>query len=199
MPGEQSVSTPDLIEREFTAGQPGNRLVGDVTYLRTDEGWLYLATVIDLATRMVVGWQTAANMRTSLIIDALTMAKRHGHIRRGSKIPNPGHPTTPDSRNRGEPAAGRPARPVRRVAWETNREQSRHRAPGRLNHGAPTIAGRSGPGCGTSAAGVRGGPSALASARSGMPERWWSFLRSPLRAVVGGLRPYELLTAAGRF
>ena len=43
---------------------------------------LYLATVIDLATRMVVGWQTAAHMRTTLIIDALAMAKKHGHLRR---------------------------------------------------------------------------------------------------------------------
>jgi putative transposase len=84
MPGDQPVSTPDLIEREFTAEQPGTRLVGDITYLRTDQGWLYLATVIDLASRMVVGWQTAAHMRTSLIIDALAMAKRHGHIDRGA-------------------------------------------------------------------------------------------------------------------
>jgi putative transposase len=81
VPGEQPVCTPDLIEREFTAARPGTRLVGDITYLRTDEGWLYLATVIDLATRMVVGWQTATHMRTSLIIDALTMANKHGHIR----------------------------------------------------------------------------------------------------------------------
>jgi putative transposase len=82
VPGEQPVSTPDLIEREFTAGQPGTRLVGDITYLRTDQGWLYLATVIDLATRMVVGWQTAAHMRTSLVIDALAMARKHGHVGR---------------------------------------------------------------------------------------------------------------------
>jgi putative transposase len=84
VPGEQPVSTPDLIEREFTAAQPGTRLVGDITYLKTDEGWLYLATVIDLATRMVVGWQTAAHMRTSLVIDALTMARKHGRIRAGA-------------------------------------------------------------------------------------------------------------------
>jgi transposase InsO family protein len=84
VPGEQPVSTPDLIERDFTAPTPGSRLVGDITYLRTGEGWLYLATVIDLATRMVVGWQTAPHMRTSLIIDALTMAKDHGRVRRNA-------------------------------------------------------------------------------------------------------------------
>jgi transposase InsO family protein len=84
VPGEQPVSTPDLIGRDFTAPTPGTRLVGDITYLRTGEGWLYLATVIDLATRMVVGWQTAPHMRTSLIIDALTMAKNHGRVSRNA-------------------------------------------------------------------------------------------------------------------
>ena len=47
----------DLLEWDFTSQESGSRLVGDITYLRTDQGWLYLATVIDLATRMVVGWQ----------------------------------------------------------------------------------------------------------------------------------------------
>ena len=49
----------DLIERDFTSDEPGTRLVGDITYLRTGQGWPCLATVIDLATRMVVGWQIA--------------------------------------------------------------------------------------------------------------------------------------------
>ena len=70
----------DLIERDFTSQQPGTRLVGDITYLRTGQGWLYLATVIDLATRMVVGWQIADHMRTTLIVDALEMARLHGHL-----------------------------------------------------------------------------------------------------------------------
>src|SRR3954447_19902647 len=74
VPGKEPVSAPDLIDRDFTAPAPGQRLVGDITYLRTGEGWLYLATVIDLATRMVVGWQTAAHMRTVLVTDALQMA-----------------------------------------------------------------------------------------------------------------------------
>ena len=68
----------------FTADQPGRRLVGDITYLRTGEGWLYLATVIDLATRMVIGWQLADHMRTSLVVDALQMAITHGHVRPGA-------------------------------------------------------------------------------------------------------------------
>ena len=74
MPGEEPVTSPDLIGRDFTAAATGQRLVGDITYLKTGEGWLYLATVIDLATRMVTGWQLAEHMRTSLITDALQMA-----------------------------------------------------------------------------------------------------------------------------
>jgi hypothetical protein len=80
LPGKEPVAAPDLIDRDFTAPAPGQRLVGDITYLRTGEGWLYLATVIDLATRMVVGWQTAAHMRTTLVTDALQMAIDSGHV-----------------------------------------------------------------------------------------------------------------------
>jgi putative transposase len=72
--GEAPVEAPDLLERDFAAGgTPGQRLVGDITYLRTGEGWLYLATVIDLATRLVIGWQLATHMRTCLVVDALAM------------------------------------------------------------------------------------------------------------------------------
>ncbi len=84
IPGEQPVASPDLIGRDFTATAPGTRLVGDITYLRTGEGWLYLATVIDLATRMVTGWQVADHMRTSLVTDALQMAITHGHVAPGA-------------------------------------------------------------------------------------------------------------------
>ena len=66
VPGQQPVTSPDVLERDFTAAKPGTRLVGDITYLRTSEGWLYLATVIDLATRMIIGWAMAGHMRTSL-------------------------------------------------------------------------------------------------------------------------------------
>jgi transposase InsO family protein len=79
--GEGDEYPADFIERDFTSGEPGTRLVGDITYLKTAEGWLYLATVIDLATRMVVGWQTADHMRASLVIEALTMARLHGHVK----------------------------------------------------------------------------------------------------------------------
>jgi putative transposase len=84
VPGEEPVVSADLIGRDFTAPAPGQRLVGDITYLKTGEGWLYLATVIDLATRMVVGWQLAAHMRTSLVTDALAMAIGAGHAPPGA-------------------------------------------------------------------------------------------------------------------
>ena len=84
MPGEQPPASPDLVGRDFTAAAPGQRLVGDITYLRTGEGWLYLATVIDLATKMVTGWQLAEHMRTSLVTGALEMAITHGHVQPGA-------------------------------------------------------------------------------------------------------------------
>ena len=84
-PGQDPVAHPDLIGGDFAPGPQaaaaGQRLVGDITYLATGEGWLYLATVIDLATRMVLGWQIATHMRTSLVTDALQMAIDSGHIR----------------------------------------------------------------------------------------------------------------------
>lgn len=72
----------DHLDRNFDPEDytPGQALVSDITYLRTGQGWLYLATIIDLATRMVVGWQLAEHMRTSLVIDALDMARTHGRI-----------------------------------------------------------------------------------------------------------------------
>jgi transposase InsO family protein len=78
--GETDDLPADLIGRDFSAAAPGQRLVGDITYLRTGEGWLYLATVIDLCTRMVVGWAMAPHMRTTLVTDALEMAHLHNHL-----------------------------------------------------------------------------------------------------------------------
>jgi len=80
----QPAESPDLIGRDFTAQAPGQRLVGDITYLKTGQGWLYLATVIDLCTRMVIGWQLADHMRSTLVIDALGMAILGGHVTPGA-------------------------------------------------------------------------------------------------------------------
>jgi putative transposase len=67
--------TRDLIQRHFgPCAQMDRRYVGDITYISTWEGWAYLATVIDLASRRIVGWALADHMRTELVQDALTMA-----------------------------------------------------------------------------------------------------------------------------
>ena len=64
----------DLVKRDFTAKAPNRLWVGDFTYLRCWEGVLYFSFVIDVFSRMVVGWQLAASMRTTLVLDALRMA-----------------------------------------------------------------------------------------------------------------------------
>lgn len=65
---------PNLLEQDFTATEPNQKWVGDITYLWTDEGWLYLATVIDLYSRLVVGWAMSERMTAELVCDALRMA-----------------------------------------------------------------------------------------------------------------------------
>ncbi|MGB3677764.1 MAG: IS3 family transposase, partial [Candidatus Microthrix parvicella] len=73
-------STADLVDRDFTAAEPGVKLVGDITYIRTWEGWVYLATVLDCFSKMVVGFAMADHMRTGLVIDALQAAIDAGGI-----------------------------------------------------------------------------------------------------------------------
>jgi putative transposase len=65
---------PDLVQRDFTAPAPDRLWVGDLTYLRTWEGRVYFAFIIDAYSRMIVGWQLATHMRTDLVLDALRMA-----------------------------------------------------------------------------------------------------------------------------
>jgi hypothetical protein len=75
-PDPDMPARPDLIGRDFTLDPDATdtRWCGDITYIRTWEGWLFLATVIDLASRRVVGWATADHLRTDLIEDALRQA-----------------------------------------------------------------------------------------------------------------------------
>jgi putative transposase len=68
---------PDLVNRDFTAAVPGQKMVGDITYIDTWEGWVYLATVIDCATRKIVGWAMDDNYKTPLISSAIRMAARN--------------------------------------------------------------------------------------------------------------------------
>lgn len=75
--GEGGTSIPDLMGRDFTAEHPGTKLVGDITYLPTWQGFCYLATVIDCCTKECIGYAIADHMRADLVIDALRMAARN--------------------------------------------------------------------------------------------------------------------------
>jgi putative transposase len=68
---------PNLLDRQFAAAAPNQKWVVDLTYIPTDEGWLYLAGVLDLGSRRIVGWAMAAHMRTELVSEALRMALLH--------------------------------------------------------------------------------------------------------------------------
>jgi len=74
--GERSTSAiaPNVLDRQFTADQPNRKWIADFTYVWTAEGWLYVAAVIDLFSRRVVGWSMKAEMNAQLVTDALLMA-----------------------------------------------------------------------------------------------------------------------------
>lgn len=72
--GDVPHQIPDLLARDFTTDAPGRKLVGDITYIPTWQGWLFLATVIDCHTREVIGWAMDDNYRTPLIEEAIRMA-----------------------------------------------------------------------------------------------------------------------------
>lgn len=65
---------PNLLEQDFSAVKPDQKWVSDITYIWTDEGWLYLAVVLDLYSRRVIGWAIAERMAATLVCDALIMA-----------------------------------------------------------------------------------------------------------------------------
>lgn len=74
IPEPSAPRPPDLVDRDFTASQPDQLWVADMTYVRTWSGWAYVAFVLDVFSRMIVGWQIANHMRTELPLDALEMA-----------------------------------------------------------------------------------------------------------------------------
>ncbi len=82
-----------LARRRFRPPVPTAVLCGGIAYLRTGEGWLYLASVVDLSTRMVVGWPFSARMTADICVSAPEMAGRRGHVARQRHIPlGPGEP-----------------------------------------------------------------------------------------------------------
>jgi transposase InsO family protein len=82
VPGD-GAAVPDLVRRDFAADAPGTKLVGDITYLPTDAGFAYLASVIDCHTKACIGWAIADHMRTGLVCDALDMAARNYALAEG--------------------------------------------------------------------------------------------------------------------
>jgi putative transposase len=70
----QQPVAPNILDRQFAADLPNQKWAVDITYIPTDEGWMYLAGVIDLCSRKIVGWSMADHMRTELVSDALQMA-----------------------------------------------------------------------------------------------------------------------------
>jgi transposase InsO family protein len=98
-----ATAAEDLVGRDFWPAAPDTTWAGDITYLRTGEGWLFLATVIDLYSRRVIGWSIVTHMRTELVADALKMAvaTRGGtvegvvfHSDRGSQQPSTPRPSS---------------------------------------------------------------------------------------------------------
>ena len=74
---------PNLLEQNFNADAPNQKWVSDITYIETREGWLYLAVVLDLYSRLVVGWSMSERMNKALVIDALKMALWRRKMPRG--------------------------------------------------------------------------------------------------------------------
>ena len=70
----ESAIAPNTLDREFTATAPNQKWVADFTYIWTSEGWLYVAAVLDLYSRRIVGWSMKARMTADLVTDALIMA-----------------------------------------------------------------------------------------------------------------------------
>jgi putative transposase len=70
-------TAPNLLVRNFIAERPDQVWLADISYIPTDEGWLYLAAIKDMATRQIVGWSMADHLKADLCIDALIMALQH--------------------------------------------------------------------------------------------------------------------------
>ena len=87
--GRPSILAPNRLNREFTVDAPDRAWVTDITYIRTWQGWLYLAVVMDLYARKVVGWSMKPTLARELVLDALLMAvwRRKPHAARCSCTP----------------------------------------------------------------------------------------------------------------
>jgi Transposase and inactivated derivatives len=116
----QEHDIPDLVNRDFDRCAPGEKMVGDITYISTWEGWLFLATVIDCHTKAVIGWATDDNYKTPLIEKAIEMAARNYPLAENAIFPlRPRQqlhvlPVRRDAEAVRPPAVGRPYRDLLR-------------------------------------------------------------------------------------
>jgi putative transposase len=80
--GELGTVAPNILKRQFDVGQPNQSWVTDITYIRTYEGWFYLAVVLDLFLRQIIGWSMQSRMEVDLVMRALIMALRQMLLRK---------------------------------------------------------------------------------------------------------------------
>src|SRR5713226_5625217 len=81
-PSSAGIITPNVLQRNFDVASPNKAWVTDITYIRTWQGWLYLAVVMDLFSRKIVGWSTKPTIARELVLDAVMMAVRQRHPKR---------------------------------------------------------------------------------------------------------------------
>lgn len=143
IPDPKARPRPDLVRRDFTSPVPTYKLVGDITYLRTGEGWLYLSTVIDLNTRMVVGWSLSGRMTADIVVSALASAKSRGYVAGNAISParagaRPSiSPSTSSSRPRTK-SGRRPGRPTTPPCSEGSRTRGSSSGPAAAARPSPT-------------------------------------------------------------
>ncbi len=115
VPDPAAAPVPDLVQRDFTASRLDQRWCGDITYIQVGGRWLFLACVIDICSRRVLGWSMAPHMRAELVVNALEMAvaPRRGrvagmvfHSDRGSPGPLPGCDATGHAARRSGAVSG---------------------------------------------------------------------------------------------
>lgn len=86
IPDDTAARPADLVERRFVAERPNQLWLADITYVSTWQGWLYVAFILDVHSRMIVGWQLANHLRTDLVLDALEMALWRRDLSHGDLI-----------------------------------------------------------------------------------------------------------------
>ncbi len=84
--GEASIVSPNRLQRQFNPDAPDERWVTDITYIRTHEGWLYLAVVVELFSRKIIGWSMQPRMTKGIVLNALLMSVWRGQPNDGSEV-----------------------------------------------------------------------------------------------------------------